>query len=114
MLWRRGRGGEEGCRIAHMVDCPSPDHPTQRLAFFAESPVDHHTRLLVREFVAKLGTLRKWCLGQPEFVDYHEVPEDDSSGDWCVDHVGGHIEMYSGYPPWKLPRKLELQHLEEA
>ena len=48
------------------------------------------------------------------YFDEHEVPEDQSRGAHCLDYVGGFIELYSTYPPWTLPREVDLRHFEEA
>lgn len=97
-----------------MSDHLDPSHPRQQLAFFVVPPVDHAARAAVAVFVSNLGALRTWPLGPPQYIDEHEVPDDQSHGDLCVDHVGGFIEFYSTLPPWTLPREIDREHLEEA
>jgi hypothetical protein len=92
----------------------SPDHPKLELFFFVSQGVDERVRSDVKDFVSELAGSRSWLLGPPRFADSRdEDPEETGEGP-LVDAVGGYIEIYSAYPPWTLPREIELQHLEEA
>jgi hypothetical protein len=90
------------------------DHPKQRLLFFLAQEFDDGIQGTIRGFVLRLALLRRWLNGAPRFVDLHEEPEDPSREDQPIDTVGGYIEIYSAYPPWTLPREIELQHLDEV
>jgi len=93
---------------------PGADHPRHRLAFFVTSSICHAVRTSIAEFVARLGKSRSWLLGPPRHIDEHEVPEDQTLGDCCVDHVGAFIEIYSTWPPWTVPREIDRQQLNDA
>ena len=93
---------------------PSPNHPKQRLLFFVAEDLDDATRGLVRDFVQRIASVRRWLNGPPRFVNSLEEPEDASRGDMPVKTVGGYLEIYSGIPPWRLPREIDLQHFEEV
>jgi hypothetical protein len=92
----------------------APDHPKQRLLFFVAQEFDDGTQAIIRGFVLRLALLRRWLNGAPRFVDWHEEPLDPTSEDQPIDVVGGYIEIFSAYPPWTVPREIELQHLDEA
>jgi hypothetical protein len=91
-----------------------PNHPKQRLLFFIAQDFDGGIQATIRGFVLRLALLRRWLNGAPRFVDWHEEPLDATSEDQPIDTVGGYIEMYSAYPPWTVPREIELQHLDEV
>jgi hypothetical protein len=92
----------------------SPDHPKQKLLFFLAQDMDDITRAKMRDFVLQLASLRGWFNGPPRFVNIQDEPEDTSQGDIPVETLGGYIEIYSALPPWRLPREIELQHLDEV
>jgi hypothetical protein len=91
----------------------SPDHPKLQLLFFVAQGVNERIRSDVKAFVAELATSRQWLVGPPSFADSRDEEVDESEGP-PLDAVGGFIEIYSAYPPWTLPREIELQHLEEV
>jgi len=97
-----------------MSDQLDPNHPRQKLVFFVAGPVDDATRKAVAEFVGGVGETRNWLLGAPQHVSEHEVPEDQSHGEHCVDDVGAFLDLYSVHPPWTLPREIDLRHFDEA
>jgi len=84
------------------------------LLFFLAQEFDDGIQVTIRGFVLRLALPRRWLNGAPRFVDFHEEPEDPSREDQPIDTVGGYIEIYSAYPPWTLPREIELQHLDEV
>lgn len=96
------------------MDTVSPDHPRHKLAFYVDQDVDFEIREAVAHFVEKVASSRTWTLGAPEYFDIHQVPEDQTRGDCCTDDVGGFIEVYSGWPPWTVPREIDIQQFEEA
>lgn len=96
------------------MDTLGPDHPRHKLAFYVAQDVDFDIRAAVADFVTKIGALRTWLLGPPQYFDIHEVPEEDSPEAHCSDDVGAFIEIYSGWPPWTVPREIDLQQFEEA
>jgi hypothetical protein len=55
-----------------------PNQPRQNLAFVVAGPVDDATRKGVAEFVGVVGETRNSLLGAPQYVNEHEVPEDQS------------------------------------
>lgn len=85
------------------IDAVSPNHPRHQLAFYVDQDVDFEIR-----------ESRTWSLGAPGFFDIHRVPEDQTRGDCCTDDVGGFIEIYSGWPPWTVPREVDMQQYEEV
>jgi hypothetical protein len=89
-------------------------HPKQKLLFFLAQDMDDTTRAKMRDFVLRLASLRRWLNGPPRFVNIQDEPEDASQGDIPVETLGGYIEIYSALPPWRLPREIELQHLDEV
>jgi hypothetical protein len=92
----------------------APDHPKQRLLFFAAQDLDDSLRATIRGFVLRLALLRRWVNGPPRFVDSHEESLDPASGDEPVVTVGGCIEICSAYSPRTVPREIDLQHLDEV
>jgi hypothetical protein len=61
-----------------------------------------------------LATPRPWLLGPPCYADSRDEDLKQFGEGPPLDAVGGYIEIYSAYPPWTLPREIELRHLEEA
>jgi hypothetical protein len=96
------------------MDTLSPDHPRHKLAFYVAQDVDFDIRAAVAEFVSKVGSSRSWLLGPPQYFDIHEVGEEDNPKAHCADDVGAFIEIYSGWPPWSVPRGIDRQLFDEA
>lgn len=96
------------------METPDPNHPRDKLAFYVAGDVDFDIRDAVAAFVVETGVSRAWTLGPPQYFDIHEVPDDHSHGTRCWDDVGGFIEVYSGRPPWTVPREIDLQQFEES
>jgi hypothetical protein len=92
----------------------SANHPRQQLLFFVAQNVSDSIRAKVREFVLNLASLRPWLHGPPQFINEQDEPLDTSRGDMPVDTLGGCLEIYSALPPWKLPREIDRQHLDEV
>jgi len=87
------------------------DHPKQKLLFFVAQGLDESVRAAVRNFVLRLASLRPWLNGPPRFVNVHEEVD---PGETPIETVGGYLEIYSAWPPWTLPREIDLQHLDEV
>jgi hypothetical protein len=97
-----------------MISSVSADHPRQKLVFFIAQDVDDELRLKVKEFVEQLAGTRHWLNGPPRFVDeIDETPSSDPD-DLPIESLGGFIEIFSAWPPWNLPRDVDLQHLREV
>jgi hypothetical protein len=92
----------------------SPDHPKLQLLFFVAQGLNEAIRSDVKNFVAELATSREWLLGPPCFADSRDEEVDEPDGGPPLDAVGGYLEIYSAYPPWTLPREIEIKHLEEV
>jgi len=84
------------------------------LLFFVAQDFDDGLQATIRGFVLRLALLRRWVNGPPRFVASHEEPPNRASGDGPIVTVGGCIEIYSAYPPWTVPREVDLQHLDEV
>ena len=91
-----------------------PNHPKCVLLFFVAQDLNDSIRANVREFVLQLASVRRWLNGPPRFVNSREEPADTSRGDLPVETIGGYVEIYSTLPPWKLPREIERQQLDEV
>lgn len=92
----------------------SADHPKHKLLFFVAQDVSNSIRAKVHDFVVMLASRGRWLNGPPRFVDIREELLDRSRGDMPVETLGGYIEIYSALPPWKLPREIDRQHLDEV
>jgi len=96
------------------MEAISPHHPRHKLAFYVDQEVDFEIRAAVSDFVGRIASSRNWSLRAPEYFDIHKVPEDQTRGDCCTDDVGGFIEIYSGWPPWSVPREIDIRQFEEV
>jgi hypothetical protein len=96
------------------VDAVAPDHSRHKLAFYVDQDVDFEIRAAVAEFVSKIGSSRTWLLGPPQYFDIHKVSEEDTPEAHCSDDVDAFVEIYSGWPPWTVPREIDRQLFEEA
>lgn len=86
------------------------DHPRRTLLFYVVGrPVTALVRRDVRAFIDRLGASRDWVLGPPELV---RAPGEE--GEETVETIGGRLRIYSALPPLKLPRVIDLAHLEEV
>lgn len=90
------------------------NHPTQKLLFFVAQDVSDKDRCLVRTIVERLAASREWVIRPPKVVDEVDELENSFSEDMPVETVGGYLEIYSALAPLRLPRKIDLQHLEEV
>jgi hypothetical protein len=90
------------------------DHPKQKLVFFVAQDVDDSIRAKVETLIAALAARRRWLNGPPRFLDVVDDPLDESKGDLPVETLGGYLEIYSAWPPFLLPREVDLQHLDEV
>jgi len=97
-----------------MISSVSPDPPRQKLVFFIAQDVDDELRLKVREFVQQLAGTRHWLNGPPRFVDEVDDTPSSDPDDLPIESLGGYIEIFSAWPPWKVPRDVDIQHLREA
>jgi hypothetical protein len=91
-----------------------PNHPKQKLLFFVVSDLDDTIRADMKTLVGSLAASRDWVIGPPLFVDTREEPQDTSGDDVAIETVGGYLEIHTAWPPWKLPREIDLQHLDEV
>jgi hypothetical protein len=91
-----------------------PGHPTQKLLFTIVSDLDDTIRADMKTLVHELAASRQWVIGPPQFVDSKEEPQHTSGNDVVIETVGGYLEIYSAWPPWKVPRDIDLQHLDEV
>jgi hypothetical protein len=82
----------------------SPNHPVQRLVFFAAQDVDKETKAAFESLVDEIRTLREWIIGPPRKV----TDQNDEN------LVGGCLEIYSAKPPNKLSKEVDKHHLEEV
>jgi hypothetical protein len=97
-----------------MTTTIAPNHPKQKLLFFVAQDLDDKAREKVRDFVLQLASLRRWLNGPPHFVNGREEPQNPKSGDMAVETLGGYLEIYSAWPPWKLPIEIDRQHYDEV
>src|SRR3954452_1631676 len=94
------------------MDTLDPNHPKQCLLFFVAQDFDESMRVQLEEFVSRLASARSWLSGPPQFVNTREeLQEDDTSGDFPIETLGGYLEVYS---PIGLPREVDLQLLDEV
>jgi hypothetical protein len=91
-----------------------PGHPKQKLLFAVASDLDDTIRADMKTLVHELAASRQWVIAPPRFVDSKEEPQDTSGNDVAIETVGGYLELYSAWPPWKVPRDIDLQHLDEV
>lgn len=89
-----------------------PDHPKQMLLFFIEQNLDDTIKAKVWDFVIGLASLRDWALGPPQLVNQRQ--RSAAGGGVSRELFGGFIEIYSALPPWDLPRKIDLAHLNDV
>jgi hypothetical protein len=94
-----------------MTPALDPNHPKHTLVFFADRNIDGSSREKIKDFVERLAEIKEWVNGPPCFVD--EQLEDEE-GETPIEAVGGYIELYSGWSPWKVPRELDLQQLQDV
>ena len=97
-----------------MISSVGADHPRQKLLFFIAQDLDSELRLKVREFVQQLAGRRHWLNGPPRFVDETDEATSSDSDDLPIETLGGYIEIFSAWPPWSLPRDVDIQHLREV
>jgi hypothetical protein len=97
-----------------MISTVSPDHPLQKLIFFIAQDVDDELRLKVKEFVDQLAGMRHWLNGPPQYLDETDDTPSSDPDDLPIESLGGYIEIFSAWPPWKVPYDVDLQHLREA
>ena len=97
-----------------MISSVSADHPRQKLGFFIAQDVNDELRLKVREFIQQLAGTRHWLNGPPRFVDKTDETSSSDPDDLPIESLGGYIEIFSAWPPWNLPRDIDIQHLREV
>ena len=86
------------------------DHPRRTLLFYLVGrPVTVLVRRDVRSFIDRLAASRDWVIGPPVLV---RAPGEE--GMEPVETVGGRLRIYSALPPLRLPRVIDLAHLEEV
>jgi hypothetical protein len=93
-----------------MTAALDPDHPKHMLLFFLEQDIDDAIRQKMKEFVEQLAGIKEWVNGPPCFVNELQEAEDETP----LETVGGYIELYSGWSPWKVPREIDLQQLQDV
>jgi len=91
-----------------------PGHPKQKLLFAIVSDLDEAVRTGMKTLVHELAASRQWVIAPPCFVESKEEPQDISGNDVALETVGGYLEIYSAWSPWKVPRDIDLQHLDEV
>src|SRR5262245_57266167 len=88
-------------------------YPVQRLVFFVAQDLDDAIRREIPRFVEALAASRSWVIGPPRPIDDVDPP-DDPSVDLPIETLGGELEIYSALGPVRLPREIDLRHLEEV
>jgi hypothetical protein len=81
------------------------DIPIQRLLFFLDQDFDDSLAILMEDFVEGLADRRSWVIHPPVYVN------EEVDG---VPTLGGYVSLYSTIPAGRLPRDIELRHLEEV
>jgi len=70
-------------------------------------------RIKVADFVKQNARSREWVIGSPRFVD---VVEDNRTRpeDFLTETLGGLLQIYSTFPPHKLPHDVDVANLHEV
>jgi hypothetical protein len=90
--------------MSHTV---AADHPIQEFWFYVDEDFDREISGFLKDHLKQLATSRSWTIGPPEW--FHESVDGESR-----ETIGGSLEMYSAWPPHKLPREVDVAHFEEA
>lgn len=98
-----------------MTDSVSPDHPIFKLVFFCNSEdITDTIRDDIEKFLVELAPTRRWLLGPPRFFDEWQEVAGEPHEIQSFENLGGFLELYSSFPPWRQPRGMDFHQLEDA